>query len=301
MMRALALALCLASFSPRARAQEAAFAHVVRAGETAASIAQLYYGDAKRAEVLLRENGLGEGHALPEGTRLVIPHVLYHQVARGESWRSVAERYYADASRAPVLIKANHGRAGTPPDEGAQLVIPYPLRHVVRDSESVTAIATHYYGGREEARLLRGFNGGRAKVARGEVVLVPLFDLVLSRSGLERIESSTGTPVVSSDAQRLRTELARDIARVRAYVQSGRFVEALALGNQLLGRGQLTGNQEISIQRELATAYVALGREDLATGAFARALDKQPDLELDSVRTSPRVLDALEAAKAQRR
>jgi hypothetical protein len=42
---------------------------------------------------------------------------------------------------------------------------------------------------------------------------------------------------------------------------------------------------------------LALSREDLAVQAFAEALKKQPDLELDSVRTSPRVLKALELAK----
>ena len=44
-------------------------------------------------------------------------------------------------------------------------------------------------------------------------------------------------------------------------------------------------------------AIYSLSREDLAVQAFAQALQKQPDLELDSVRTSPRVLKALETAK----
>ena len=82
-----------------------------------------------------------------------------------------------------------------------------------------------------------------------------------------------------------------------AFDPAGSFQAADQLGNQLLGSRQLTGHQEISIQRELATAYLALSREDLAVQAFAQALQKQPDLELDSVRTSPRVLKALETAK----
>ncbi len=295
---ALVLWLALSSLCAPASAQEQAYVHIVRAGESLASIAQSYYGNPRRDAVLIAENGLPEPVELIEGMRLVIPTVRYHRVAQGESWRAIAERYYGDPNRALALLKANNARANAPPEEGAQLLIPYPLRHVVRAGESFASLAASYYRGRDELRLLRAFNGGRAKIARGQLVLVPLFDLTLAPAARERIEQAAGPS--GGDLQRLQAEVTRDIPKLRDHVLSGRFVEATALGNQLLGRGQLTGNQEISIERELATAYVALGREDLAIGAFARALEKQPDLELDSVRTSPRVLSALESAKKQR-
>jgi hypothetical protein len=296
-----ALLALLLLVTTRATAQERVYAHVVRAGESLASIAQAYYGDARRELVLADENGLPDDEPLLPGTRLVIPSVRYHRVERGDTWRSLAERYYADASRAPVLIKANQGRASGTPDEGSQLLVPYPLRHYAHSSETLASIAARYYRGRDELRLLRAFNGGHSKVSRGQTILIPLFDLTLSRSGTERVEATQAMPA-SDDEQtrRAQAEITRDIPLLREHVHAGRFVEATALGNQLLGRPQLTGNQEISIQRELATAYVALSRDDLAIQAFARALEKQPDLERDSVRTSPRVMAALEAAKNQR-
>jgi LysM repeat protein len=301
----LSLALLLALLGSRsAAAQEQSYVHIVRSGETLASIAQAYYGNPKRQAVLRAENGLAE-HVEPpgEGVRLLIPAVGYHRVVAGETWRTIAERYYGQPNRAVALIKANGEKPNGAPEEGAQLLLPYPLRHVAETNESLGSIAERYYGSRDDQRLLRTFNGGRSKVARGEIVLVPLFDLVLSRAGMERIGQATTHSECSEsgDTKRVQAEVAEAIPQVRAHVLAGRFVEAAALGNQLLGRGKLTGNQEISIQRELATAYVALSREDLAVAAFARALEKQPDLELDSVRTSPRVLHALQAAKSQRR
>lgn len=299
-MRRLAVCCALLGLVSLARAQELAVVHVVRAGETLASIAQVYYGDPRREAVLITENGLDAAEALPEGLQLVIPSVRFHRVVRGDSWRAIAERYYGDAARAALLLRANSAKASAAPDEGAQLLIPYPMRHRPRSSESFATVSLHYYGTRDEARQLRAFNGGRAKAARGQLVLVPLFDLTLSPAGAQRSEAARGQGASSEDARRTQAEVARDIPRLREFVSKGQFVEAVALGNQLLGRPQRTGNQEISIQRELAAAYVALDREDLAIGAFARALEKQPDLELDSVRTSPRVLSALEAAKNQR-
>ena len=71
----------------------------------------------------------------------------------------------------------------------------------------------------------------------------------------------------------------------------------MALGNRLLGLGSLTSTQVVTIQKELAVAYVALERPDLAEASFRAALALQPNLELDSVRTSPRVLEAFNRAK----
>lgn len=310
-MRAwLVLALVWLGLSRHAAAQEHTYLHVVRAGETLASISQAYYGDSRRDEVLLAENGLADRTDLLEGMRLVIPVVRYHRAVRGETWRGIAERYYGDPNRAIALLRANgksdgksetksDGKSG--PDEGAQLLIPHPLRYVAHTNDTYASIAARFYAGRDEGRMLRTFNGGRAKVSRGQLLLVPLYDLVLSAQGLARFESAHGTdPEAAARSSRVQTQVGKELPRLEEHVRAGRFLEAAALGNQLLGRGELTGNQEITIQRQLATAYVALDREDLAISAFASALAKQPDLELDSVRTSPRVLAALEAAKKQK-
>jgi hypothetical protein len=47
-------------------------------------------------------------------------------------------------------------------------------------------------------------------------------------------------------------------------------------------------------------AFVAVGRRDLAIAAYVEALSRQPDLELDSRRTSPTVLAAFDEARHQR-
>ena len=84
-------------------------------------------------------------------------------------------------------------------------------------------------------------------------------------------------------------------------VKKAEFAEAVSLGNRLLGTQSLTSTQVVTIQKELAVAYVALDRTDLAEASFRAALALQPNLELDTIRTSPRVLEAFNRAKQAER
>ena len=301
---ALAMAAALAVSVSEAMAYPGAHIHVVRPSETLASIATHYYGDPRREMILVSENALTAqgGSDIVVGLRLLVPSVRHHRVEEGETWMQIAERYYGDGTRAFVLTEANGG-TGPHPDVGAELLIPYPLRHVSGQNETLRRIAQQYYGDdrREYVQRLRRFNGLRSvRVTRGRVVLVPLADLVLTDEGRQTIAEATGSEVEGGRVRALQQQIDEQLPGLRAHVHGGRYAEAVALANRLLGAGELTGNQLVSIQRELGTAYVALGRADLAEEAFAAAIERQPDLELDSTRTSPTVLRAFRRAKSGR-
>jgi LysM repeat protein len=302
-MRALPIAFALLAMSASfARADFPSYVHVVREGETLASIAQAYYGDPRREAVLVAENGLEAegGAAIVVGVRLVIPHVAYHRVNVGETWAQIAEQYLGSSSRAFAIQEANPSQEGPQPAEGAELLIPYPLRHVADQRDTVMALATEYYGDAAEARTLRHFNGLAPRVrllTRGQVILVPLRDLVLSAEGQHLVDAATpAVPTGGGEVRQLQESIAAELPALQEEVRHGQFTEALAHGSRLLGSGELTGNQIVTIQRALAVCYVALDREDMAITAFREALSRQPDLELDSRRTSPRVMRAFEAA-----
>lgn len=298
---AAAFAAAAIGLSPSAaRADFPAYVHVVRDGETLASIAQRYYGDPRRESVLVAENGLTTqgGSAIVVGLRLVIPTVTYHRVRAGETWAQIAEQHFGDLRRAYAIVEANPAVESSQPPEGAELLIPYPLRHVADQRDTLNHVAQTYYGTTDGSRTLRRFNQLRTlRLSRGQVILVPLPDLVLSEEGRRIVAEATGVAPNDGGVRDLQARIGEDLPQLQEQVRSGRYTEAVSLGNRLLGAGELTGNQIVTIQRTLAVAYVALSRDDLAIDAFREALARQPDLELDSRRTSPTVLRAFEEAR----
>jgi LysM repeat protein len=290
--------LALVSANASAASAQAPLTHVVRPGETLASIAELYYGDPRREGVLVTENGLnsGGGSAIVVGMRLLVPSVWYHKVLEGETWAELATRFYGDPSRAFVLIEANSGKS-VHPDVGAELLVPYPLRHIADQNEALRKIAKLYFKNPNGINIISRFNEESKRVVRGQIVLVPLADLVLTKEGKALADKQKSESVEGGDVRQKQAAIDAELPALREHVRGGRYEDALAMANRLIGAGDLTSSHVVSIHREMATALVALDREDLAREALSRMLDEQPDAELDSVRTSPRVLKIFEQAK----
>jgi LysM repeat protein len=282
----------------RAQAQ-AVYTHAVQEGDTLASIAQRYYGDPTREAVLSEANRMKgpDMNGLVPGSWIFIPLVTFYRVSKDETWKSVAMRLYGREARAATLIEANNGNRRVEPDEGAELLVPYPLRHVVRPGETLAKIAKVYMPETPlSLKRLRRFNAG-ARIERGQVVLVPLFDLRLAGEGRAEASDAFTRAAGAGAAKEAQDEVESALPKLIQQVHKAEFAEAVSLGNRLLGANSLTSTQVVTIQKELAVAYVALERTDLAEASFRSALALQPNFELDTVRTSPRVLEAFNRAK----
>jgi len=303
MLRSIAplIPVMMTLFAMRVQAHAAVYTHAVQEGDTLASIAQRYYGDPTREAVLreanrLKASGAG-GAGLTPGSWIFIPTVTYYRVGKDETWRSIAIRFYGQEARAAALIEANQGSRRVDPDEGTELLVPYPLRHVVAPGDTLAKIVKLYMvDDATSLRRLRQFNPGAA-IERGRVVLVPLFDLKLVAEGRAEASAVFAQAAGGGASKSAQTEVESALPELIRQGQQAQFAEAVALGNRLLGLGSLTSTQVVTIQKELGVAYVALERPDLAEASFRAALALQPNLELDSVRTSPRVLEAFNRAK----
>ena len=292
------LVLAVGVLSSVADAQ-AVYTHAVQEGDTLASIAQRYYADPTREAILREANRMkGSGPSgLVQGSWIFVPVVSYYRVSTDETWKSIATKFYGKPARSATLIEANEGNRRIEPDQGAELLVPYPLRHVVAPGETLAKIAKLYMPDSPlSLRRLRRFNAG-ARIERGQVVLVPLFDLRLAGEGRSEASAAFVLAAGGGAAKSAQDEVESSLPVLISQVEKAQFAEAVSLGNRLLGTTSLTSTQVVTIQKELAVAYVALERRDLAEASFRAALSLQPNLELDTVRTSPRVLEAFNDAK----
>ena len=112
-------------------------------------------------------------------------------------------------------------------------------------------------------------------------------------------------PAASEDPQRPADARATELLREgEASLRAAHFEEAL--GHTAAARRELdsagTSAEERALRARLevlaAIAQVALGDDEAARQSFGRALEAQPGLELDPGRTSPKVMRALEGARA---
>jgi hypothetical protein len=296
-----ALAIGVGAIIAAIPAQSTAFPHVVRQGETLAQIAERAYGRVEMEQLLVSANGLEAFGGVPvvAGMRLEIPALSHRRVASGDSWAQLAGELLGDPARGDVLAASNGVEPWIPPAEGAELLVPYNLRYVVGSGDSLLTIAYRFLGDRDKAWMLDKYNHlHQEPVHRGDVVLVPLMELVLTDAG--KAEAEGASALVQGEAggaaREAQKRAAAEVPLLATEVRTGRYVDAVARGNRLLGYATLTREQLALILRALTEAYVALDATGQAETTCSAWLEADKDAKLDPVEMSPKILRACTAA-----
>jgi len=282
-----------------------AFPHVVKKGETLAQIAERTYGRVEMEQLLVAANGLDAGGGIPivAGMRLEVPALGHRRAVAGETWAALAAELLGDERRSDVLALANGSMPWLSPADGEEIVVPYNLRYVAGPSDSLLTIAYRFLGQRDKAWMLDGYNHRKSEpVQRGDLVLVPLVDLPLTPAGRAEAESA-GALVRAEGAGKARDAQRRadaELPQLAADVRAGRWVEAIARGNRVLGYGDLTRPEVATVERVLTEAYAAEGAVGLAETACAAWREAEPDAVLDPVELSPKILSACVGAAGLR-
>jgi hypothetical protein len=271
-----------------------AYVHIIKHGQTLADVAEFAYGDPKKESVLVGANALDlrGGSQVGPGMRIHVPAPTFTRAVKGDTWGALAQVWLGNSDRSFILSRANNMVPWVPPEEGREILVPALLSHIAGEGEDIVSIAKKYLGKEpHHAWELNAFNGrDGTDVKPGEIVLVPLSDLMLTPLGKEEAKRS-GLTIgaegggVSYQAQR-RTE--NELPTLLADIRNGRYVDAITRGNTLLGLGDLSKNELTQIYKALTTAYVALDAIGAAAGA-CKAWIAQGGADLDPKWTSPKV------------
>jgi hypothetical protein len=270
-------------------------------GDTLASIAERVYGRIQYERILVVANELDVqgGVSISPGMRLEIPAVSFRRVKKGETWQTIAAETLGVPKRADVLAISNGTNPWLPVEEGAEIVIPYNLRLICTNPDTLPQVAYRYLGDAKKAWMLEQYNGMKGiELRRGDVVFVPLTDLPLTEEGRKAAalasaaESSQSHGETRSRQRRVASELPLLIADVRG----GRYVDALRRGTAFLSMSELSTPELAVIHRQLLEAYVALGSTGLASAACDAWRKADPSAVLDPDWLSPKIIAACEHA-----
>ena len=272
-----------------------AFTHIVKAGEALAQIAERVYGDSKREGVLIGANALDVqgGSVISLGMRIEIPAPGHHTVTDGETWAALALSWLGtnETARADLLAQSNKGVAWVPPVEGQEIEIPAIVTYIAGDDETVNSIAQRFWGNPYRGWELNPYNHrDGVSVRRGEVVLVPMPGLRLTEAGKAEARAAAERDGASGGMafeQQRRADA--ELPQLWADVRYGRYAEAVARGNRLIGGGALTHLQLAMVYHALIEAYVALDARSAAAAACAAWRSNEPRPMLDPVRVSPKI------------
>jgi hypothetical protein len=278
-----------------------AFSHIIKPNEALAQVAERIYGDSKYEAVLVGANALDVqgGSVVAPGMRLEVPAPWHHTVAPGETWAELASWWLgtSDIARADLLARANKTVPWIAPGEGHEIEIPAVVTYIAGEGETVNSIAKRFWGNANLGWELNTYNRREGvSVNRGEVVLVPMLGLRLTEAGKAEARAAAqrdGASVGMAFEQQRRADA--ELPQLLAEVRYGRYAEAVARGNRLVGAGAMTHPQLATVYRALVEAYVALDARAAAAAACAAWKSNEPRPVLDPVRVSPKIRVACDA------
>jgi LysM repeat protein len=289
------LARACIAFVALAPKEAYAFTHIVRPGETLAQIAERVYGDAKLESVLVGANALDAqgGTVIALGMRLDVPAPGHHTVLQGETWAELAVSWLgtSDMARVELLAHANKGVPWVAPVEGQEIEIPAVLTYIAGDNETINAVAQRFWEDANRGWELNVYNRREGvQVRRGEAVLVPMASLHLTEAGRAEARAAAERDGASGGmALEQQRRADGELPLLLADVRYGRYAEAVARGNRLVGGGALTHPQLSVVHRALLEAYVALDARAAAAAACAAWKSNEPSPRLNPVRVSPKI------------
>ncbi|HET9958407.1 MAG TPA: LysM peptidoglycan-binding domain-containing protein [Polyangiaceae bacterium] len=279
-----------------------AFTHTVRTGDTLASIAEKYYGKIQFEHVLVAANWLDVegGSSIVRGMRLEVPALSHRVIARGETWDALALELLGDERRSDVISMSNDSKPWLLPEEGAEIVVPYNLRLLVKPGDTLVSIAMKFMGDMNRAWVLAHYNRlEKNGLEPGSVILVPLTNLPLTEAGMKAAARDAGNLCSESAGASLKTQrrIAQEIPLLISDVRAGRYVEAIARGSRFIATGALTEPQLSVVHRQLLEAYVAVEATGLAHAACEEWKKRDPQAKLDPLEVSPKILRVCEDPK----
>jgi LysM repeat protein len=260
--------------------------HRVRPGDTWSELARRYAGRVSAYPAIAALNGLPPDRPLRVGARIVMPVVLTHELAGGETLARLAERYYGDVDRAAVLESFNG--IEDPRKLSVGQAVQIPLVSLVLREDITAGPPSPRRDTSAPPAATAGPSSPAAVAEQAPAAPQP------PPEGASMVGEATPPPPSEPSADpgpRFEAQL----AAARSAFRSGDYEGARRSLEELRDRIRSEGSDEDrkELWRQLAFVYVAFDLERETCDAYRswKALDDAPILDPDLV--SPKIRAAL--------
>ena len=247
-----------------------------RSGDTWSELAKKHLGRATAAPTLAELNGYATDQPLPVGARIVVPVVLKHTLARGESLSTLAQRFYGDSGKAGTLQAfsgiedAKRLAVGTPLDIPLIAFVRAEKTASVDDAKKPIAVATP---------APAPAPAKRAETAKPTAVPAPPVVVAPSPPPATEAPPRFVGPLDAAG----RSFASGEYDRAREILESLRDLVA----------SEGTEADRRNWGRLLAFVYIALDRDTDACAVYQASLPASGPTALDPDLVSPRIRDVL--------
>jgi LysM repeat protein len=273
--------------------------HEVRPGDSWSALVQRYMRRTSVYPVVAELNGLAPRKPLRVGQKIVLPVVLQHRLARGESLSTLAERFYGDPASGGLLQDFNRISDPRRLSVGQTVEIPLMTLRLVSPTKTPPAerVAEQRPAGKaasgptdEEAAAPEPANPEPSPSAEPDPSTEPT--TVTEEKPAE--PEPRPEPPKPSYLPRIRT--------ANAAWEAGDYERARSLLESIREPVTRDGSDEerAAVGRLLAFVYVAFDLPDEACEAFRSLAPGQGVRDLDANRVSPRIRGSLADCAAER-
>jgi LysM repeat protein len=272
--------------------------HRVRFGETLSIIAKYYYGQKGYAPLIQLENRIAGEKPLEAGQLIRIPTAWNYTVRKNMTLPHLANLLWGDNRRWHALSMANRLEPRARIRKGSKVLVPCLLTYMVTEGDTFADISRRYFGTDKYAALIAAHNFSNAdRPATGTQIEIPLAHVQIDPLRLEELTNSRLLGVSSI----LTSETRAALQEANALLRRGDYYSVSLRLVRLLSRDQQSDGYMAEAFKLLAVSYVALGQPQLAIQAFNEALIREPSMQLDLERNSPKVIKAFNEAKKRKR
>ena len=134
--------------------------HTVLAGETLWALALRFYGDAELHRLITTASGIADPNVINVGQRLIMPDFTRYTAVAGDTLAALALRFYGDAELDWLIAGASGiSDPNSAINAGQRLIIPDITRHTVVAGDTLSALASRFYGDASFYPLIATVNG----------------------------------------------------------------------------------------------------------------------------------------------